>query len=132
MTLPDLLLYNYQQLKDIRDKCCQLMMQKKEEEIATIRAELEARAEALEISPLNILEAYSGSHRKKSSAVSTYISKYRDPISGAEWSGKGRGMPGWMKSAISNGEKTKRDFINPDWLTAKSYHQTAIGSDPAT
>ena len=80
-----------------------------------------AEAELAEaVAKVNALGGYATVEPPKKTAArapSTGPKKYRDPVSGAEWSGQGS-EPKWFSS------QDKDQFLNPAWLTSKQAKST--------
>jgi DNA-binding protein H-NS len=95
----------YQELKQ---KIAELEKQAeaaRKQEIANAVAEIKARMAEYGITGPDL--GFSGRGRGKGKGASTY--KYRDPVTGATWTGKGR-KPRWMAEALSAGKKPE-DFL---------------------
>ena len=75
-------------------------------EIAEVLAEIRAKMAEYGIT----VEDLGGSGRARSGLKgSTVAPKYRDPVSGATWTGRGK-PPRWMAAALEQG-KTKESFL---------------------
>ena len=83
----------YTELKQLADWIRSYITERTEAEKTKLLAELQEKAAALGIN----LEP------KRKAA------KYRNPDTGEEWSGKGRGTPDWLKG------KDKDAFISKEW-----------------
>ncbi len=105
------------ELKSAIERMKSEMEKRRVEEVAAVIADIRERMDryGLGISDLGFTaaELASGRGRAKSRSSgsdrrSVVAPKYRDPASGATWSGRGR-MPRWMAEAVDGG-RSREDF----------------------
>lgn len=87
-------------------------------ELAKAIAEIKARMKETGVTPADLREAPGDKRAAKTAARKTaktiaqrkVAAKYREPSSGAEWSGRGR-QPRWLAAAIAKGTKLESFLI---------------------
>lgn len=80
--------------------------QVRKQEIASVVAEIKAKMAEYGITLEDLGATGKSAGRRKSTGG---VVKYRDPATGATWTGKGR-KPGWMVEALAAGKKME-DFL---------------------
>jgi DNA-binding protein H-NS len=100
-----------QELQETRLQIDSLIAQRKEEEREAVLQELNAVAQRAGFSLEDLVKGSRASAKKPGSSDgrSSVAAKYKDPTSGATWSGRGV-TPRWLQDALSKGKK-KDDFI---------------------
>jgi DNA-binding protein H-NS len=94
--------------KELLDQIAALQKQAEEarkQEIAAVVAEIKAKMAEYGITVEDLGSAVRGKGRRKASSG---VAKYRNPVTGEQWTGKGR-KPGWMVQALEQG-KSMDDF----------------------
>jgi DNA-binding protein H-NS len=96
---------SYGELKEMETRIARLIIQKRDEE----RAELKAKVATLaRESGFDLRELMGGGRGRNGMTVSV---KYRDPANPENtWTGRGR-MPRWMAAAMKGGKAKKDDFL---------------------
>jgi len=86
----------FRELKAQADSLLQQAEQARQAELRTVIEEIRARVEEYELTPEQIFGRKLGGARNSRNARTPAPAKYRDPKTGATWSGRGR-EPAWIK-----------------------------------
>lgn len=82
--------------------------QERKKEIADVVADIKKKMAEYDLKPSDL--GFSGGRANKSAGKGTVAPKYRDPASGATWTGRGR-APRWVTDAESRGVKRETFLI---------------------
>ena len=96
--------------KELQEQIAELQKQAenaRKQEVAAVVVEVKAKIAEFGISAEDLGYATKGKGRGK---PSTAAAKYRDPVSGKQWNGKGR-KPGWLADALASGRSTSEFLI---------------------
>ncbi len=96
--------------RELQEQIAELQKQAEDarrQEVATVVAGIKAKIAEFGITAEDLGYATKGKGRGK---ASTAAAKYRDPVSGKQWNGKGR-KPGWLADAIANGRDANEFLI---------------------
>lgn len=88
--------------KELQDQIAALQKQAEEarkQEMASVVAEIKAKMAEYGISLEDLGSVARGKGRKKAGSG---VAKYRNPVTGEHWTGKGR-KPGWLVQALEQG-----------------------------
>ncbi|WP_342706056.1 H-NS histone family protein [Burkholderia arboris] len=95
----------YSELKAQAEALLQQAEEARQAELETVLAEIRARVVEYGLTPEQVFGRQRSSRKASSSGQGAPSAKYRDPKTGATWSGRGR-EPGWIK-----GKKRERFLI---------------------
>jgi DNA-binding protein H-NS len=100
--------YTFDQLLALRHTIDKEIDTRKDKELNALKAKVLASTAAMGVS-IHELFGLNGSPKRRGPPKGKAPAKYRDPATGAEWSGRGPAAK-WMKPYLAKGKK-KSDFL---------------------